>query len=68
MNEAIQGREHEGLDEQRRIRRWRREQFVTMGFSPAEARRLTTASVDLGDMRRLLRAGCPLDTARHILL
>lgn len=50
------------------VRRWRREQFLAMGFAPVEARRLTARGVDVGDMRRLLAAGCPLETARRILL
>jgi hypothetical protein len=55
-------------DEDALVRRWRREQFLAMGFAPGEARRLTALAIDLGDMRRLLAAGCPPETARRILL
>jgi hypothetical protein len=67
MSSDTEPRERGCIDEQRLIQQWRREQFRVMGFAPAEARRLTAASVDLGDMRRLLAAGCPPETARRIL-
>jgi hypothetical protein len=68
MSHGTEQRERGTHDEERQVRRWRREQFVAMGFSPVEARRLTTTAVDLGEMRRLIAAGCPLDTARRILV
>jgi hypothetical protein len=68
MSHGTEQRERGGRDEERQVRSWRREQFLAMGFSLAEARRLTTTAVDLGEMRRLLTAGCPLDTARRILV
>jgi hypothetical protein len=67
MSSETEFRERGCIDEQRLIQEWRREQFRAMGFAPAEARRLTATSVDLGDMRRLLAAGCPPETARRIL-
>jgi hypothetical protein len=68
MSHGTEQRERGRRDEERLVRRWRREQFVAMGFSPTEARRLTGTAVDLGEMRRLITAGCPLDTARRILV
>jgi hypothetical protein len=50
------------------VRRWRRAQFMRLGFGLKDAQRLTTEAVDLGEMRRLVSSGCPLDTARRILL
>lgn len=58
----------DGLPEATRVRRWRRSQFIALGFSPTEASLLTKAAVDLGEMRRLLAAGCPRETARRIVL
>lgn len=61
--------ERTGSDEEAlRVRRWRRTQFMRMGFGLREAQRLTTEAVDLGAMRRLVASGCPLETARRILL
>jgi hypothetical protein len=50
------------------VRRWRRSQFVSLGFSLRQARRLTQERVDLGQMRKLIAAGCPPETAQRILL
>jgi hypothetical protein len=55
-------------DEASLVRRWRRRQFMAMGFGLKEAQRLTLAPVDIADMRRLVTSGCPPDTARRILL
>jgi hypothetical protein len=57
-----------GLPEVTQVRRWRRSQFIALGFSPTEASALTKAPVDLGEMRRLVAAGCPLEIARRIVL
>ncbi len=57
-----------GLPEATRVRRWRRSQFIALGFTPTEASLLTKAPVDLGDVRRLVASGCPLDIARRIVL
>jgi len=57
-----------GLSELRAIRRWRRDQLLALGFSPKDATALTKAPVDLGEVRKLLGAGCPPETARRILL
>jgi hypothetical protein len=56
------------VDEQTMIRRWRRRQFLRLGFSLNQAQRLTNASVDLDQMRKLIAAGCPHEIAQRILL
>jgi hypothetical protein len=58
----------DGLPEATRVRRWRRSQFIALGFTPTEALLLTKAPVDLGEMRRLIASGCPLEVARRIVL
>jgi hypothetical protein len=57
-----------GLPEETRVRRWRRSQFIALGFSANDASALTKAPVDLAEVRRLVAAGCPHDVARRILL
>jgi hypothetical protein len=47
---------------------WRREQFGQLGFDSIDARLLAESSADLGQARRLRRAGCPLDLAFRILV
>jgi hypothetical protein len=54
--------------EEAQIRRWRRAQFLALGFSLSEAQALTRASVDLGQVRTLIASGCPPETARRIVL
>ena len=56
------------LSEERAVRRWRRAQFLGMGFTPREADDLSRAAVDLGDVRKLVSCGCPLETVRRIVL
>jgi hypothetical protein len=67
MGERVQTR-RSGLPEATRVRRWRRSQLLALGFSPTDASELTKAPVDLGEVRRLVAAGCPHDVARRILL
>lgn len=55
-------------DEETLIRRWRRGQFLRLGFSLNQAQRLTNASVDLAQTRKLIAGGCPHETAQRILL
>jgi hypothetical protein len=50
------------------VRLWRREQFDQLGFDPVDARLLAASPADLGEARRLHRAGCPLDLALQILV
>jgi hypothetical protein len=56
------------LSEEAQIRRWRRAQFLALGFSLREAQAMTRAPVDLGQMRTLIASGCPPETARRIVL
>jgi len=57
-----------GLPEATRVRRWRKSQFLALGFSASDANALTKAPVDLGEVRRLVAAGCPHEVARRIVL
>jgi hypothetical protein len=54
--------------EETSVRRWRRAQFLALGFTPKEAEALTKAPVDLGLVRNLVASGCPLETVRRIVL
>jgi hypothetical protein len=54
--------------EVQQVRRWRREQFHELGFTLSEAYLLADTPVDLGDVRRLIAAGCPRQTAARILV
>lgn len=56
------------ISEEAQILRWRRAQFVALGFTLREAQALTKAPVDLGLVRTLIRAGCPPETARRIVV
>jgi hypothetical protein len=56
------------LAEETSVLRWRRAQFLTLGFTPKEAEALTKAPVDLGLVRNLVASGCPLETVRRIVL
>jgi len=56
-------------DEARRTRIWRLDQFIGLGFDLARAAIMADDSrIDLGQARRLLASGCPLETASRILL
>jgi hypothetical protein len=67
MSESAE-QEQPVLTEEARILRWRRAQFVALGFTLGEAQVLTKAPVDLGQMRALIGSGCPPDIARRIVL
>jgi hypothetical protein len=67
MGEQVE-RRRSGLPEETRVRRWRRSQFMALGFSASDASVLTKAPVDLAEVRRLVAAGCPHDVARRIVL
>jgi hypothetical protein len=41
---------------------------MALGFNARDASALTKATVDLGEARRLVEAGCPPEVARRILL
>ena len=59
--EALESEDHA-------VRLWRREQFGQLGFDSVDARLLADSPADLGEARRLRRAGCPLDLAFQILV
>ena len=67
MSESAEQERHV-LSEEARILRWRRAQFLALGFTLREAQALTRAPVDLGQMRTLIGSGCPPETARRIVL
>ncbi|HYY77048.1 MAG TPA: hypothetical protein VE644_12085 [Gaiellaceae bacterium] len=52
----------------REVRRWRRLQLLALGFSLRDARLLAESPAELGTIRALLARGCPLETARRIVL
>jgi hypothetical protein len=52
----------------REVRRWRLHQLLAMGFPPRDARALAESPAELGGIRALLAQGCPLETARRILV
>ncbi len=54
--------------EQGQVRSWRREQFVRLGFSEAQALLLADSDADLGQARYLLNRGCSSALALQILL
>jgi hypothetical protein len=68
MSPNVDQHEREATEEQASVRRWRRAQFMSLGFSLRDAQRLTFEPVDLGEMRKLISAGCPHETAQRILL
>jgi hypothetical protein len=54
-------------DERLRIRLWRRERFMELGFSHAEASALAKSDADLHLTGDLVAAGCALETAFRIV-
>jgi hypothetical protein len=56
------------VSERTAVRCWRRTQFLALGFTPREAEVLTKAPVDVGLVRKLVAADCPLETVRRIVL
>ena len=43
--------------------RWRTQRMVSLGADPALAAAIADSLVDVHDIERLLKAGCPLDVA-----
>jgi hypothetical protein len=56
----------ETLDEELTVLRWRTERLIDLGYSRREASRLAITSVDTHELERLIRMGCPLETAVRI--
>jgi hypothetical protein len=54
--------------ERLRIRRWRFEQFVRLGFTESDSAVLAKTTVGVAMVRRLISAGCPTETASRIVL
>ncbi len=55
------------LNEELRIRCWRLEYLRRLGFTEPDARRLARSRIDLHELERLLRLGCPPRTAARIV-
>lgn len=55
-------------EEPRDVLIWRAVQFAELGFESRQAVSLAQAGVDLGCTRRLVAAGCTVETAARILL
>ncbi|HSK16779.1 MAG TPA: hypothetical protein VK915_11500 [Gaiellaceae bacterium] len=68
MAKGVEERRKKVLAEETAVRRWRRGQFLALGFAPPEAEALTKAPVDLALVRKLVSAGCPLETVWRIVL
>jgi hypothetical protein len=54
-------------DERLRIRHWRRDQFMELGFPVSDAAMLAKSGADLHETRSLLAAGCAHKTALRIV-
>lgn len=55
------------LDETLRVRDWRRDQFLELGFTLSDAEALAKSSADLHQARKLVSAGCERATAFRIV-
>lgn len=54
------------LDEDLMVMRWRIERLLTLGYEFGRAASLAMSQVDVHDLERLIRKGCPRDTAVRI--
>ena len=54
-------------DERLRIRHWRRDQFLSLGFPLSDAAALAKSPADLAQTRKLIAAGCAHQTAFRIV-
>lgn len=54
-------------DERLRVRHWRRDQFIELGFALSDASKLAKSPADLGEARKLIAAGCDLPTVFRIV-
>lgn len=68
MGEQGVEKRRKALPEETVVKRWRRKQFLALGFTPREAEVLTRAPVDVSLVRKLVAADCPLETVRRIVL
>jgi hypothetical protein len=54
-------------DERVRVRHWRRDRFMELGFSLSDASALAKSSADLSETRKLITEGCELATVFRIV-
>jgi hypothetical protein len=54
-------------DERLRVRRWRRDQFLNLGFTLSDSAALAKSSADLQEARTLIACGCKHPTAYRIM-
>jgi hypothetical protein len=54
-------------DERLRVRRWRRDQFLSLGFTLSDSAALAKSTADLEEARKLISRGCELPTAFRIM-
>ena len=54
--------------EQVAVRNWRYDEARRAGLSPVEAALFAESDCDLGELRKLVKNGCPLDQLRAIIL
>lgn len=57
-----------GVDEQGQVDMRRYQEAKEAGFTHEEACVFSVAGIDVGELRRLVKAGCPPDLAARILL
>jgi hypothetical protein len=50
------------------VRNWRYDEARKAGLSPVEALMFSDSDRDLGELRKLIAKGCPLETIRAIVL
>jgi hypothetical protein len=56
-------------EEEAAVRQWRLEQFLQLGFGEFQATLLAYSEyVDLGQVRKLVRGGCGLETLLRIVI
>ncbi len=55
-------------DERERVRRRRYWEALEAGMTSPEARLFAESPADVGELRRLVKDGCPLETIRRIVL
>lgn len=51
-----------------RVRAWRLDQFLTLGFGLVDASALAASRADVGEARSLIRRGCSTALATRILV
>lgn len=54
-------------DERLRVRHWRRSELCRLGFTSSDARTLAQSPAELAQVRKLIGAGCPTETAFRIV-